>query len=121
VTYMPCYMLGRLSNGYERDKGKLVHAVPALYCGACKGTGVKHEWVLPEALLKPVDPPQRCDTCYGARRMQSFLGQALCRKQPGPRSVGWQLADGKEINCPRCLAKIAKLESNDDRTAPLPA
>lgn len=106
MSYLPCYMLGRLSNGFERDKGKLIHAVPGVYCGSCNGTGLKHEWVLPEALLKPLDPPQRCEACYGRGHVGNIFGRAFCRREPGQRSIGWELREGAEVTCPRCLAKI---------------
>jgi hypothetical protein len=44
--------------------------------------------------------------------------KALCGKQPGRRSAGWQLFPDltvplPEVNCPRCRALLAKLEAGE--------
>lgn len=36
---------------------------------------------------------------------------ALCGYVPGRRSNGWSDYQGQEVTCPKCLAKLAKLEA----------
>lgn len=35
-------------------------------------------------------------------------GKATCGTQPGRRSCGWSDVENLPINCPRCLARIAR-------------
>jgi hypothetical protein len=64
-------MLGQLSDGCQRDHGRLAHAVEA-------------------------------EEGYSST-------PALCGAAPGRRSVGWS-PDAARITCPRCLAKLRRLE-----------
>ena len=34
--------------------------------------------------------------------------RAVCRAEPGRRSVGWSTSPGDKVTCPRCLARLEK-------------
>ncbi len=36
-------------------------------------------------------------------------GPALCGYVPGRRSSGWSEYEGKEVTCPKCLKRLAKM------------
>jgi len=75
-------MLGRLTDGAERDHGSYVHA---LY---------KAE------VFSPRIPD-----------MLITVEKSICGKKPGKRSVGWSDNDNdndKPITCPKCLKRLEK-------------
>lgn len=42
--------------------------------------------------------------------VESVNGFALCGTSPCTKSVGWGIADKKEITCHKCLKKLEKVE-----------
>ena len=93
MEYKKAYLLGRLSNGFESDRGILVHAVVR------KLVNIKRR-ACPDNNWQP-------DVVKAERDV------SLCGKQPGPQSVGWSIYNSgeeeKEVTCPTCLKKLAKL------------
>lgn len=76
-TYLPLRMTGRCRNGFERDGGRLYHAVQA------------------DLPATPQDPVH----LDGWRA-------ALCGATPGRRGNGWSTYEGDTVTCPRCLSRL---------------
>lgn len=75
---IPALLAGRCSNGNERGRGRVVHAVGGREVALFGGDKVLE--------------------------IQDY-SKALCGKTHGARSAGWSAAPERGINCPACLKK----------------
>lgn len=91
VDFKLARLLGRLANGFESDKGKLVHAV---------------------ALMPAKRPPCPFND-FGKKVIPNDDFQtwkSLCGKVPGKRSVGWDYdVSEKIVTCEKCLGKLKNM------------
>jgi hypothetical protein len=84
----PAYLLGRLANGAESDRGLLIHAT----------------------IMKPAKRPPCQFNDFGRKTIENddyMARKALCGASPGRRSVGWEFGE-KEllVSCERCIKKM---------------
>jgi hypothetical protein len=89
-------LLGRLSNGFQSDHGKLIHAVAEL----------------------PAKRPPCPFNDFGRKVIPNdnfTMQKGLCGAKPARRSVGWTFHEiTEEINCPKCLARMERMKKKGE-------